>query len=75
MLIASYDGQVYWPKHGDIGKFLKVECTPIMGEIKYPPVFAISSRVSPGMFCSYFLVNGWLILDKLHVNLASKLLK
>ncbi|KAG5254640.1 187-kDa microtubule-associated protein [Salix suchowensis] len=46
--IPDATGEVYWPKHGDIGKFLKVECTPIMGEIKYPPVFAISSRVSPG---------------------------
>ncbi|KAL3612128.1 hypothetical protein D5086_003148, partial [Populus alba] len=46
--IPDATGEVYWPKHEDIGKFLKVECTPIMGEIKYPPVFAISSRVSPG---------------------------
>ncbi|CAK7350155.1 unnamed protein product [Dovyalis caffra] len=46
--IPDVTGEVYWPKHEDIGKFLKVECTPIMGEIEYPAIFAISSRVSPG---------------------------
>ncbi|KAM6551906.1 hypothetical protein CsatB_001714 [Cannabis sativa] len=40
--------EVYWPKHGDIDKVLKVECTPVVGEVEYPPIFAISSRVSRG---------------------------
>lgn len=54
MLMTPYDDQVYWPKHEDIGKFLKVECTPMLGETEYPPIFAISSPVSRGMsftFC------------------------
>lgn len=46
--IPDATGEVYWPKHEEIGKFLKVECTPVMGETEYPPVFAISSRVSRG---------------------------
>ncbi|GLT97098.1 hypothetical protein SLE2022_146820 [Rubroshorea leprosula] len=46
--IPDATGEVYWPKHGEIGKILKVECTPVVGEIEYPPVFAISSPVSRG---------------------------
>jgi hypothetical protein len=45
-----YDFQVYWPKRDDIGKVLKVECTLTLGETEYPPIFAISSRVSRGRF-------------------------
>lgn len=41
--------QVYWPKHADIDKILKVECTPILGETEYPSIFAISSPVSRGI--------------------------
>lgn len=48
--------QVYWPKHQDIDKVLKVECTPILGEVEYPPIFAISSRVLRGKF-SYWSWN------------------
>ncbi|XP_057971339.1 187-kDa microtubule-associated protein AIR9 [Malania oleifera] len=44
-------GEVYWPKHEDINKFLKVECTPILGEAEYPSIFSISSPVSPGTGC------------------------
>lgn len=40
--------EVYWPKHEDIGKVLKVECTPILGDTKYNSIFAISSPVAPG---------------------------
>ncbi|XP_059596141.1 187-kDa microtubule-associated protein AIR9 isoform X2 [Vitis vinifera] len=43
--------QVYWPKHEDIGKILKVECTPILGEIEHRSIFAISLPVSPGTGC------------------------
>ncbi|KAJ1437037.1 Leucine-rich repeat [Sesbania bispinosa] len=46
--IPDATSEIYLPKHDDIGKVLKVECTPILGEIEYPPIFAISSRVSPG---------------------------
>ncbi|KAH9747829.1 187-kDa microtubule-associated protein AIR9 [Citrus sinensis] len=46
--ISGVTSEVYWPKHEDIGKFLKVECTPILGETEYPPIFAISSPVSRG---------------------------
>lgn len=60
MLLCLYnaawcDGQVYWPKHEDIDKILKVECTPLLGETKYPSIFAISSRVSPGILFPCFL--------------------
>lgn len=48
--------QVYWPKHEDIDKVLKVECTPILGEVEYPPIFAISSRVLRGKFSYVSLV-------------------
>lgn len=44
-------GEVYWPKHEDIGKFLKVECAPVLKEIEYPSIYAISSPVSPGTGC------------------------
>ncbi|PON54757.1 LRR domain containing protein [Parasponia andersonii] len=47
-LIPDATGEVYWPKHEDIDKVLKVECTPILGEVEYPPIFAISSRVLRG---------------------------
>ncbi|XP_004293996.1 PREDICTED: 187-kDa microtubule-associated protein AIR9 [Fragaria vesca subsp. vesca] len=46
--IPDATGEVYWPKHEDVGKILKVECTPILGEMEYPPIFAISSLVKPG---------------------------
>ncbi|KAF8413517.1 hypothetical protein HHK36_001507 [Tetracentron sinense] len=46
--IADAVGEEYWPKHVDIDKFLKVECTPILRETEYPSIFAISSPVSPG---------------------------
>lgn len=49
--IADAETEVYWPKHEDINKCLKVECTPILNEIKYPSVFAISPPVSPGTGC------------------------
>ncbi|XP_064970578.1 187-kDa microtubule-associated protein AIR9-like isoform X1 [Musa acuminata AAA Group] len=46
--IADAVGEVYWPKHDDVGKFLKVECTPILNDVEYPCVFAVSSVVAPG---------------------------
>ncbi|KAJ0980466.1 hypothetical protein J5N97_008721 [Dioscorea zingiberensis] len=46
--IADALGEVYWPKHEDIDKCLKVECTPILGEMEYPSIFALSYPVSPG---------------------------
>ncbi|OVA18980.1 Leucine-rich repeat [Macleaya cordata] len=46
--IANEVGEVYWPKHEDIDKFLKVECTPTLKDIEYPSIFAVSSSVSPG---------------------------
>ncbi|OMO92313.1 hypothetical protein COLO4_17682 [Corchorus olitorius] len=46
--IPDADGEVYWPKHEDIGKILKVECTPVLGETEYPPIFAVSSPVARG---------------------------
>ncbi|KAK9155120.1 hypothetical protein Sjap_002600 [Stephania japonica] len=46
--ISGSEGEVYWPKHEDIDKFLKVECTPILRDTAYPSIFAVSSPVSPG---------------------------
>lgn len=46
--IPDATGEVYWPKHENVDKVLKVECTPILGEVEYPPIFAISSQVSRG---------------------------
>ena len=48
--MALCDAQIYWPKHEDIKKILKVECAPILGETEYPPIYAISSPVLPGRF-------------------------
>ncbi|KAF7842164.1 187-kDa microtubule-associated protein AIR9 [Senna tora] len=46
--IPDATGEIYWPKHEDINKILKVECTPILGQMEYPPIYAISSPVLPG---------------------------
>ncbi|XVF00530.1 hypothetical protein REPUB_Repub04eG0008800 [Reevesia pubescens] len=46
--IPDANGEVYWPKHEDIDKILKVECTPVLGQTEYPPIFAISSPVARG---------------------------
>ncbi|KAF5205341.1 Microtubule-associated air9-like protein [Thalictrum thalictroides] len=46
--IADAVGEVYWPKHDDIHKCLKVECTPILRETEYPSIFAVSFPVSVG---------------------------
>ncbi|XP_073129269.1 187-kDa microtubule-associated protein AIR9 [Henckelia pumila] len=40
--------EVYIPNRNDIGRVLKVECTPVVGGTEYPTIFAISSPVSPG---------------------------
>ncbi|CAH9134676.1 unnamed protein product [Cuscuta epithymum] len=49
--IPGATGEFYWPKHEDIGRILKVECTPVLGEKEYPTIFAISSPVSHGTGC------------------------
>ncbi|EOX96967.1 Outer arm dynein light chain 1 protein isoform 1 [Theobroma cacao] len=46
--IPDADEEVYWPKHDEIGKILKVECTPVLGQTEYPPIFAISSPIARG---------------------------
>ncbi|GAV67239.1 LRR_4 domain-containing protein [Cephalotus follicularis] len=46
--IPDATGEVFWPKHEDIDKILKVECTPILGETEYPAIFVISAPVSRG---------------------------
>eukprot|EP00250_Pteridium_aquilinum_P019691 c24537_g1_i1 orf=188-5938(+) len=50
-LIQGATEEVYWPKHGDVGHCLKVECTPILGETEYPPIFAVSFPILPGSGC------------------------
>ncbi|KAJ6813130.1 187-kDa microtubule-associated protein AIR9 [Iris pallida] len=46
--VADAGGEVYWPRREDIGKILKVECTPMLNEHEYNSVYAISLPVSPG---------------------------
>uniref|UniRef100_A0A1D1Z6I6 Protein phosphatase 1 regulatory subunit pprA n=1 Tax=Anthurium amnicola TaxID=1678845 RepID=A0A1D1Z6I6_9ARAE len=46
--IADAVGEVYWPTHENVGKFLKVECTLVLEGTEYPSIFAVSSPVSPG---------------------------
>ncbi|CAN1812949.1 187-kDa microtubule-associated protein AIR9 [Linum perenne] len=46
--IADANKEAYWPTRDDIRKFLKVECTPVIGETEYPAIFAISPPVSRG---------------------------
>ncbi|CAH8333213.1 unnamed protein product [Eruca vesicaria subsp. sativa] len=46
--IPDATNEVYWPKHEDISKILKIECTPVIGETEYPSIFAISSPVLRG---------------------------
>ncbi|CAN6465482.1 unnamed protein product [Victoria cruziana] len=43
--------EVYWPKHEEVDRLLKVECIPVLGETEYPPIFAISTPISPGTGC------------------------
>ncbi|KVH88206.1 Leucine-rich repeat-containing protein [Cynara cardunculus var. scolymus] len=50
-MIPDAIAEVYWPKHDDVGKILKVECTPVLGDSRYPPIFAISSPVFRGTGC------------------------
>ncbi|KAL4563579.1 hypothetical protein LXL04_027622 [Taraxacum kok-saghyz] len=49
--IPDSNTEVYWPKRDDVGKILKVECTPVLGETLYSPIFSISSPVSRGTGC------------------------
>ncbi|CAN6203007.1 unnamed protein product [Urochloa humidicola] len=56
--------EVYWPKHEDVGRCLKVECTPILNGSEFPPIFAVSLPVSPGTGCPKVInltVNGELV--------------
>ncbi|KAL8192254.1 hypothetical protein R6Q57_027921 [Mikania cordata] len=49
--IPDATAEVYWPKHDDVGKILRVECTPMLGDTKYSSIFAISSPVAQGTRC------------------------
>ncbi|KAI3495528.1 hypothetical protein L1887_37869 [Cichorium endivia] len=49
--IPDATAEVYWPKRDDVAKILKVECTPVLGDTRYPSIFAISSPISPGTKC------------------------
>ena len=55
MFIILYCFQFYLPKHNQIGKVLKVECTPFVGKTEYPSIFAISSRVKPGRLALFII--------------------
>ncbi|KAI8546967.1 hypothetical protein RHMOL_Rhmol07G0160700 [Rhododendron molle] len=56
-VVMFSDCKVYLPKHEDIGRILKVECTPVLDGTEYPTRFTISSRVSPGMFFSVLKID------------------
>lgn len=43
--------EVYWPKREDVGRCLKVECTPLLNDAEFPPIFAVSLPVCPGTGC------------------------
>lgn len=49
--VNGADTVSYWPKHEDVGKCLKVECSVLTGEKQYRPVFAISAPVAAGSKC------------------------
>ncbi|KAL8129516.1 hypothetical protein V2J09_018671 [Rumex salicifolius] len=49
--IPDANSEVYCPKRNDVNKLLKVECIPVLDEMEYPPIFAITSPVSPGTGC------------------------
>ncbi|ONM51303.1 187-kDa microtubule-associated protein AIR9 [Zea mays] len=49
--IPGASSEVYWPKREDVGRCLKVECTPIVNGAEFSPVFAVSLPVSPGTGC------------------------
>lgn len=49
-LVGRFICKVYWPKRDDVGKILRVECTPVLGDTRYSPIFAISSLVSRGIY-------------------------
>eukprot|EP01018_Ginkgo_biloba_P031074 Gb_01915 [translate_table: standard] len=51
VMIEGAVTEVYWPKHEEIDRFLKVECTPVLRGTEYPPIFAVSSPVAPGTGC------------------------
>ncbi|KAJ7530247.1 hypothetical protein O6H91_15G086300 [Diphasiastrum complanatum] len=49
--IEGSTSEVYWPKHEDVGYHLKVECTPFLQDVEFPPIFAISLPVAAGTGC------------------------
>ncbi|GJN10288.1 hypothetical protein PR202_ga28369 [Eleusine coracana subsp. coracana] len=56
--------EVYWPKREDVGRCLKVECTLILNDAEFSPIFAVSLPVSPGTGCPKVInlaVNGELV--------------
>ena len=53
--VEGAEGESYWPKHEDVGNCLKVECSIVLGETEYPPIFAISAPVAPGSKCPKIL--------------------
>lgn len=46
---------MYWPKQEDVGRCLKVECTLILNGAEFPPIFAVSSPVSPGILKAHLI--------------------
>ncbi|KQK21044.1 187-kDa microtubule-associated protein AIR9 [Brachypodium distachyon] len=49
--ISEELSEVYWPKREDVGRCLKVECTPVLNDAEFPPIFAVSLPVCPGTGC------------------------
>lgn len=48
-LLLYVKSKVYWPKSEDVGRCLKVECTPVLNDAEFPPIFAVSLPVCPGI--------------------------
>lgn len=62
------------PKKGDVGKFLKVECTPTFVGTEYPSIFAITSPISPGkveVLNMSIVISCWLV-GHFRVNIINK---
>jgi hypothetical protein len=55
-LIKGATSSTYVPGPEDVGKCLRVECTPTLGGIPFPAVFAVSSEVDQGGLRSWVKV-------------------
>lgn len=64
MISLSCFEKVYWPKREEVGRYLKVECIPVLNGTEFGPVFAISKAVLPGIASSLLVVHVIRIVTK-----------